>query len=32
LIVEHAKRHCRKTPLCSTCPLSNTCPYPQTSE
>jgi len=26
LIVEHAKRHCRKTPLCEGCPLIYLCP------
>lgn len=26
LIVEHAKRHCRKNPLCSGCPLEERCP------
>ena len=27
LIVEHAKRYCRKKPLCKLCPLSNDCSY-----
>jgi endonuclease-3 related protein len=27
LIVEHAKRHCRKRPLCGGCPLLAGCPY-----
>jgi len=25
LLVEHAKRHCRKTPLCHACPLRRAC-------
>ena len=28
LIVEHAKRYCRKKPLCMGCPLNEECPYP----
>lgn len=29
LLVEHAKRHCQKKPLCPECPLFACCDYPQ---
>ncbi len=29
LIVEHAKRHCRKKPVCEGCPLRDLCVYPE---
>jgi endonuclease-3 related protein len=29
LIVEHAKQHCLRTPLCGACPLGNMCVYHQ---
>ena len=29
LIVEHAKRHCRKRPVCGGCPLKDGCRYPK---
>jgi endonuclease-3 related protein len=28
LIVEHAKRHCRKKPVCDGCPVALMCPWP----
>jgi endonuclease-3 related protein len=30
LIVEHAKRYCRKKPLCNDCILNKECPHPNT--
>jgi len=27
LLIEHAKRHCRKTPLCQDCTLASACPH-----
>ncbi|MFH1013654.1 MAG: endonuclease [Thermoplasmatota archaeon] len=32
LIVEHAKRYCRKKPLCNDCILNKECPHPNTLE
>jgi endonuclease-3 related protein len=29
LLVEHAKIHCRKKPLCTNCPLTSFCSYPR---